>query len=67
MTQDGFEYVNDDGTKLVNGAYSKAIDRMVHYMGRGYWKAAERWASIAWSLGESLDEIAFGLGDREDA
>ena len=50
--------VRDEGVRLVEEAYVKAIGRMTYYLGRGYWNAAERWARVAWSLAESLNEVA---------
>jgi hypothetical protein len=67
MIEDGWERVNDEGTQLVWDAYQKALGRMSAYVGRGYWKAAERWASVAFSLGDSVNEVSWRPVDREDA
>jgi hypothetical protein len=57
-------YVRDEATRMVEEAYVKAVGRMTYYVGRGYWRAAERWAQAVWSLAESLDEVGWQDSDE---
>jgi hypothetical protein len=66
LGDDPMSYVHDEATQMLEEQYLRAVRRAASYMARGYWRAATRWADVAWCLAESIREVGWAEGDSAD-